>query len=86
MGITGEYILTMKKRFSWDIHKSIDERKQALNRYYEKTRKYLYYIYGESKLWYIKKEVSGNEDLAQVAYSVLIFCVFHWISELVRQS
>ena len=86
IGVKEEYVIRMKKRFTWDIHRPIDERKKALGNYHEKARKYIYYIYGESKLWYIKKEISGNEALAFTPSSVLIFCVFHWISELVRYN
>ena len=84
IGISSEYIMRMKKRFNWDIHDSIENRRQKLSKYHTKTRKYIYYIYGESRLWYIKKDISDNSDLALVPSSVLIFCVFHWISELVR--
>ena len=59
---------------------------ELLNRYHEKTRKYLYYINGKEKLWYIKKDVSGNNDLSMAPSTVLIFAVFHWISELVRYN
>lgn len=76
----------MKKRFNWDIHKPIEERKELLNKYHEKVRSYLFYIYGESKLWYIKKQVAGNEDLEFAPSSVLIFSIFHWLSELVRYN
>lgn len=86
LGIENDYVLRMKERFSWDIHKPVEERKKALGKYHEKVRKYIYYIYGESKLWYIKKEAVGNEKLAWVPSSVLIFCVYHWISELVRYN
>lgn len=86
IGVDSEYIMRIKKRFSWDIHDSIDKRKQKLERYHEKARHYIYYIFGESRLWYIKKYAAGNEHLSQVASSVLIFCVFHWLSELVRYN
>lgn len=86
IGVEDEYVIRMKKRFSWDIHKPIEERKRMLNKYHEKSRAYIYYIYAESKLWYIKKEISGNESLVSVPSSVSIFCVFHWISELVRYN
>lgn len=84
IGISSEYILRMKKRFSWDIHESIEKRKQKLERYHEKVRQYLHYIYGESRLWYIKKSTTGNEHLFRVTSAILIFSVFHWLSELVR--
>ena len=86
LGVDDKYVIRMKKRFNWDIHKPIEERKKALNKYHEKTRGYLFYIFGEAKLWYIKKEVSGNDNLANMPSTVLIFAVFHWISELVRYN
>ena len=86
IGIEDQYTVRMKERFSWDIHKPIEERKMALNKYSEKTRKYLYYIYGESKLWYVKKTVLENEELEFAPGTILIFAVFHWLSELVRYS
>lgn len=85
-GISNEYIIRMKDRFNWDIHTPMEERKKILNKYHEKIRNYLYYIYGESKLWYIKKEIAGNEDLLSAPSTVMIFSVFHWLSELVRYS
>ena len=62
----------------------MDERKAVMNRYHEKVKSYLYYIYGESKLWYIKKHIETNNLLEMAPSPVLIFCVFHWLSELVR--
>lgn len=86
LGVADTYTLRMKKRFNWDIHMPLGERKKLLNRYHEKVRSYLFYIYGESKLWYIKKQVAGNEKLEFAPSSVLIFSVFHWLSELVRYN
>lgn len=86
VGVDYEYIMRIKKRFSWDIHDLIDKRKQELKKYHGKARHYIYYIYGESRLWYVKKDVTGNERLLKVVSSVLIFCVFHWLNELVRYS
>lgn len=84
--ITNDYIMRAKKRFEWDVHKPIDLRKEKLQKYHTKMRHYIHYIYGETKLWYVKKEIIGNEQLAQVSSPVLIFCVFHWLSELVRYN
>lgn len=86
MGIKDDYVIRVKKRFSWDIHKSMEERKKELGKYHEKVRQHLYYIYGESKLWYVKKQVSGNDTYQVAPSSVLIFAVFHWLSELVRYN
>ncbi len=79
-----EFIIRAKKRFDWDVHTPIDTRKANLQKYHMKMRHYIYYIHGETKLWYLKKEVVGNEELFQVSSPVLIFSVFHWLSELVR--
>lgn len=86
IGVKDEYVLRMEKRFLWDIHEPIDKRKKTLSKYHEWVRKYFFYIYGETKLWYIKKELMENESLATAPSSVLIFCVFHWLSELVRYN
>lgn len=86
LGISNDYIIRMKKRFDWDIHQLIEKRKEKLVKYHEKARKYIHYIYGERKLWYLKKNVAENEELFEVAPSVLIFSVFHWLSELVRYN
>ena len=85
-GILDSYIIRKKKRFEWDKHKSIESRKNELEKYHKKIREDLYYIYGESKLWYIKKCISGNEDLKYAPSTVLIFAVYHWLSELVRYN
>ena len=81
-----EYTLRRKKRFDWDIHKPIASRKLILQNYHEKVRKYIYCINGESKLWYIKKHVNGEKSLATATSAVLIFGIFHWLSELVRYN
>ena len=86
IGVNNAYTLRSKDRFQWDIHKPIEERKAALGKYSEKVRKYLYYIYGERKLWYLKKEFSGDNPFAFIASPILIFCAFHWLSELVRYN
>lgn len=85
-GVNDKYVIRMKKRFNWDIHKLIEDRKKALKKYHENARRYLFYIFGETKLWYIKKDISDNNNLANMPSTVLIFAVFHWISELVRYN
>ena len=86
LGVTDRYTIRAKRRFYWDIHDTLDERKKELNKYHEKIRKYLYYIYGDSRLWYIKKDIPGNKTLDMAPSSVVIFRVFHWLSELVRYN
>lgn len=83
-GYQERYILRIKKRFNWDIHTPIEKRKGEMLKYHKHFRKYLYYIYGDSKLWYIKKQIKDNNILDNVAQPILIYAVFHWLSELVR--
>jgi hypothetical protein len=86
-GVSDKYTIRVKNnRFNWDIHEDIKVRKDALEKYSVNIRKYLYYIYGENKLWYVKKQISGNTELQFAPSSVLIFAVFHWLSELVRYN
>ena len=78
-------VIRMKKGFKWDIHIDIEERKKQLCQYHKKARKHLYYIHSTSKLWYIKRIVNANNSQLQyISSPVLIFAVFHWLSELVR--
>lgn len=76
----------LKKRFKWDIHKPIADRKMALTEYHVKIRKLFYYISGNSMLWYIKKDLPGNNSIIQRSQITLIYGVFHWLSELVRYN
>ena len=86
LGISNSYTIRMKKRFYWDRFTDINERKKKMLNYHKKVRKYISYIYGESRLWYIKKEMAGNDELYSANSSVLIFAAFHWLSELVRYN
>lgn len=75
-----------KKRFDWDIHKDIKIRLESLSKYHCTLRKDLLYIYGDTKLWYLKKEISTNKHILRRNSITLIFAVFHWLSELVRYN
>lgn len=56
---------------------TLKKEKKQLCQYHKKARKHLYYIHSTSKLWY-------NSQLQYISSPVLIFAVFHWLSELVR--
>lgn len=51
-----------------------------------KVRKDLHYIYGNTRLWYIKKDIPTNTHLIKRNSLTLIFAVMHWMSELVRYN
>ena len=89
LGVDDKYVIRMKKRFNWDIHKPIEEqRKKALNKYVKKTRGYLFYIFENEDKIMVHKERKFRvmTNLANMPSTVLIFAVFHWISELVRYN
>ena len=75
-----------KNRFKWDIHGSKEDRLTALSKYHQKVRKDIYYIYGPTKLWYIKKDLPNNPHIIKRSSLTLIFAVMHWMSELVRYN
>lgn len=80
------YIRKENGRFTWDIHVDKKERFSNLSAYHRKIRKELFYIYGNSKLWYIKKELPNNSHVLNRNSLTLIFAVMHWMSELVRYN
>ncbi len=80
------YVRKENGRFTWDIHADKAERFASLSAYHKKVRKDLYYIYGNSKLWYIKKDLPNNSHILKRNSLTLIFAVMHWMSELVRYN
>lgn len=74
------------KNFDWDIHVNIKDRLRALSKYHGIIRKVLFYIYGDARLWYIKKDITSNQHIIKRNSITLIFAVFHWLSELVRYN
>jgi len=80
------YIRKETSRFKWDIHADKEERFNNLCAYHKKVRKDIYYIYGPTKLWYLKKELPNNTHIIKRSSLTLIFAVMHWMSELVRYN
>lgn len=81
------YIMLEKRRFDWDIHETeLEERIQQLSDYYGKIRKDILYIFGDTRLWYVKKAIPSNKSTIQRSSVTLIFAVMHWPSELVRYN
>ena len=83
----GRYLMRCKKRFDWDIHDPNKKgRLEKLSKYHGSVRKDLLYIYGDSRLWYLKKDIPTNGHLIKRNSITLIFAVMHWLSELVRYN
>lgn len=76
----------VKTNFTWDIHKQQHERLKELLKYHKKYRSYFHYIHGQQLLWYIKKDLPGNQHLINRSSMTLIYGVMHWMSELVRYN
>lgn len=81
-----KYLMRKKQRFAWDIHGDKKQRLEALSKYHGSIRKDLLYIYGDARLWYIKKDIDTNQHILKRNSITLIFAVFHWLSELVRYN
>lgn len=81
------YLMRSKKRFDWDIHDHDKKgRLEKLSKYHGQVRKDILYIYGETRLWYLKKDIPNNDHILKRNSITLIFAVMHWLSELVRYN
>lgn len=80
----GKCLMRSKKRFDWngDLKIGLEE----LANYQSKIRKDLHYIYGTTRLWYLKKEITTNKHIIKRNSITLIYAVMHWLSELVRYN
>ena len=85
-GATECYVRKENARFKWDIHSDMSVRLANLSAYHKKVRKDLHYIRGDSRLWYIKKDIPTNKHIINRSSLTLIFAVMHWMSELVRYN
>lgn len=79
------YLMRSKRRFDWDIHSGDKKaRIKGLSKFHSAIRKDLYYIYGATRLWYLKKDYPNDSRVIRRSSITLIFAVMHWLSELVR--
>ena len=81
-----KYLMRKKARFGWDIHTDIGKRLEELSKYHGKVRKDFHYIFGDTRLWYIKKDIPNNSHILKRNSLSLIFASMHWLSELVRYN
>ena len=72
-----------KKRFKWDTAKSDQKRLESLRKYHKWIRSRLFYIYGNQKLWYIKKDMK-KPNVIDHSSIVLTFSAMHKLSEICR--
>ena len=81
-----KYLIRSKKRFDWDIHGDKKIRLESLSNYHSKIRKNIHYIYGDTRLWYVKKDIPSNISILNRNSLTLIFATMHWLSELTRYN
>jgi len=79
-----EFIIRRKKRFYWRTGQQ-DNNLRNLSSYHQKIRKNLFYIYGSTKLWYIKRKNNINNCIEHTDLP-LTFAAMHRLSELARYS
>lgn len=79
-----EFIIRSKKRFDWKKGQQ-NNNLRRLSNYHKKIRKNLFYIYGSTKLWYIKRK-NGINGYIEHTNLPLIFAAMHRLSELARYS
>lgn len=56
-----------------------------LQEYHNSIRPFFDYIFGDARLWYLKKKPQNQEFIDRTS-TTIIFAVMHWFSELVRYS
>lgn len=80
------YFMRQKNRFNWDIHEDKESRLNNISRYHGRVRKDLHYIFGDKRLWYLKKDIPSNNKIIKRNSLTLIFAIMHWLSELTRYN
>lgn len=84
ISILDKFIIRSKRRFDWRPN----QRPQSLNRYrtyHKRLRKDIYYINGNSCLWYIKR--GGNIDgIIRRSSMTIMFAAMHKLSEMARYT
>jgi len=84
ISIIDKFIVRSKKRFNWEPN----NRPRSLRRYkkyHRKLRRDIYYINGNSRLWYIKR--SGNMNgIIRRSTMTITFAAMHKLSEMSRYT
>ncbi|GAA0492841.1 YaaC family protein [Tatumella punctata] len=81
------YRVRRKKRFKWrrgsgNIKKNLSD----LTKYHQNTRKYVFYIHGPMRLWYLKSDKRKLPNFIDRNTVPLIFGAMHRLSELARYN
>lgn len=78
-------VIRKKKRFKWSFTKAAEkENVRRLCEYHRSVRQRVCYIYGPSRLWYLKRKRDGAPDYVDRLPLSLTFAAMHRLSELAR--
>ncbi|WP_075123052.1 YaaC family protein [Burkholderia paludis] len=80
------YRVRRKKRFKWVRGGNAAGNIAALTNYHHTTRKYLFYIYGPTRLWYLKRHKRNLPNFIERHTVPLAFAAMHRLSELARYT
>jgi len=85
LGVTNKFTIRKKNRFEWVSGKGDKTNNiNQLKGYHKGVRKDMFYIYGSTKLWYIKRK--GVKNIISREPSTLTFAVMHKLSEMSRYT
>jgi hypothetical protein len=85
LAIVDEYVVRAKKRFKWKRGDSEQNNLQRLILYHQGIRKRVFYIKGQSRLWYLKRDESPKGSIARSA-TTLTYAALHRLSEQARYT
>lgn len=84
-GVADACVVRRKKRFKWTFTKAAErENLTRLCKYHHEVRKVVFYIYGSTRLWYLKRKADGASDYVEHTGPVLMFAAMHRLSEYSR--
>lgn len=84
-GIDDAYIVRRTNRFQWTFT-AADEKAnlRRLCNYHHSTRKHMFYVYGSSRLWYLKRAAVGVDGYVEHTCLPIAYAAMHRLSELAR--
>jgi hypothetical protein len=85
LGVEDKFIIRRQKRFNWIRGSLLSQNLTTLTNYHRKVRRSTFYIYGLSRLWYLKRG-PANDGVIPRSTLTLTFMAMHRLSELARYS
>jgi hypothetical protein len=85
VGITDDFVVRRKKRFTWDDAFPEDINVDAFMDYYRCIRKTTFYIKGSGRLWYLKMSAPTAGLISRSSLSLTLMGL-HKLSELARYT